>query len=122
MLRIQELPRVCIPRSVDFILRAEAEKTAQPGNRCEFVGTLIVVPDVGAIQTPGQQAETSNRHIGEQSEGVRGLKSLGVRDLHYKMAFLACSVNVGGRSKLGSDADQVENVEDIRNKMSTDEW
>ena len=75
-------------------------------------------------KAPGQQAETSNRHTGEQSEGVRGLKSLGVsvRDLHYKMAFLACSVNVGGRSKLGSDADQVENVEDIRNKMSTDEW
>ena len=91
-----ELPRGCIPRSVDIILRAEAVETAQPGDRCEFVGSLIVVPDVGAIQSPVAQAETSNRHKGKQAEGVRGLKSLGVRDLHYKMAFLACSVSVGG--------------------------
>ena len=102
-----ELPRGCIPRSVDIILRAEAVETAQPGDRCEFVGTLIVVPDVGAINLPGAQAETSNRHKGEQAEGVRGLKSLGVRDLHYRMAFLACSVSTGGRSKLGSDCEQV---------------
>lgn len=26
------------------------------------------------------------------NEGVRGLKALGVRDLKYRMAFLACSV------------------------------
>ena len=96
---------------MDIILRAEAVETAQPGDRCKFVGTLIVVPDVGAIQTPGQQAETSNRHMGEQSKGVRGLKSLGVRDLH-------CSVSVGGQIKLGSDADQVEKVERIRNKRA----
>ena len=29
---------------------------------------------------------------GYESEGVRGLKALGVRDLTYKMAFLACTV------------------------------
>jgi len=117
-----ELPRGCIPRSVDIILRAEAVETAQPGDRCEFVGTLIVVPDVGAINLPGAQAETSNRHKGEQAEGVRGLKSLGVRDLHYRMAFLACSVSTGGRSKLGSDCEQVESADDMRAKMSSEEW
>merc|ERR1719300_934848 len=109
-------------RSVDIILRAEAVETAQPGDRCEFVGTLIVVPDVGAINLPGAQAETSNRHKGEQAEGVRGLKSLGVRDLHYRMAFLACSVSTGGRSKLGSDCEQVESADDMRAKMSSEEW
>jgi len=28
----------------------------------------------------------------EDSEGLQGLKALGVRELHYKLAFLACSV------------------------------
>merc|ERR1719191_1263021 len=117
-----ELPRGCIPRSVDIVLRAEAVETAQPGDRCEFVGTLIVVPDVGAINLPGAQAETGHRHKGEQSEGVRGLKSLGVRDLHYRMAFLACSVSTGGRSKLGSDGDELETAEEMKSKMTADEW
>merc|ERR1719220_2361296 len=117
-----ELPRGCIPCSVDIVLRAEAVDTAQPGDRCEFVGSLIVVPDVGVINLPGAQAETSNRHRGEQAEGVRGLKSLGVRDLHYRMAFLACSVSTGGRSKLGSDGDELETAEEMKSKMTADEW
>ena len=29
---------------------------------------------------------------GFESDGVRGLKALGVRDLTYRMAFLACTV------------------------------
>ena len=87
-----ELPRGCIPRSVEIILRAEAVETAQPGDRCDFIGTLIVVPDVGALNLPGARSESNARHKGDESEGVRGLKSLGVRDLHYRLAFLACSV------------------------------
>jgi len=26
---------------------------AQPGDRCDFIGTLIVVPDVAQLQTAG---------------------------------------------------------------------
>ena len=48
-----ELPRGCIPRSLEVILRAEAVESAQPGDRSDFVGTLIVVPDVAAINVPG---------------------------------------------------------------------
>ena len=43
----------------------------------------------------GQRAESSGRQRsgeGYESEGVRGLKALGVRDLTYRLAFLACSV------------------------------
>ena len=91
-----ELPRGCIPRSLEIILRAEAVESAQPGDRCDFVGTLIVVPDVASINLPGAPSITSGaRHKGAESEGVRGLKSLGVRDLHHRMSFLACSVQVG---------------------------
>jgi len=30
-------------------------ETAQAGDRADFVGTLIVVPDVGSMSMPGQQ-------------------------------------------------------------------
>lgn len=44
------------------------------------------------------RAETGARvkgASGYDTEGVRGLKALGVRDLTYKMAFLACTVSSG---------------------------
>lgn len=43
----------------------------------------------------GVRAETSTRTGGVQgyeNEGLRGLKALGVRELSYKLAFLACHV------------------------------
>lgn len=43
----------------------------------------------------GVRAETSTRTAGAQgyeNEGLRGLKALGVRELSYKLAFLACHV------------------------------
>ena len=51
-----ELPRGSIPRSLEIVLRAEAVETAQPGDRCDFIGTLIVVPDVGSLNLPGKFA------------------------------------------------------------------
>lgn len=49
-----ELPRGSIPRSVEVILRAEAVEAAQAGDRCDFTGTLIVVPDVSAMALSGE--------------------------------------------------------------------
>lgn len=44
----------------------------------------------------GVRSETSSRMAGGQqgfeAEGVRGLKALGVRELSYRLAFLACHV------------------------------
>ncbi|XP_055933914.1 DNA replication licensing factor MCM6-like [Argiope bruennichi] len=90
-----ELPRGSIPRSVEVILRAEAVEMAQPGDRVDFIGTLIVVPDVSQLSIPGIRTESSARHKGREgfeTEGVRGLKALGVRELSYKTAFLATTV------------------------------
>lgn len=41
------------------------------------------------------KAESGSRlqSRGDQVEGLKGLKALGVRDLTYKLAFLACTVN-----------------------------
>ncbi|KAJ8665405.1 hypothetical protein QAD02_007067 [Eretmocerus hayati] len=120
----EELPRGCIPRSLEIILRAEAVETVQAGDRYDFTGTLIVVPDVGALAVPGAKADTGSRHKkGEQDEGVRGLKALGVRDLNYRMAFLACSVT-NTNSRFGGIDSGLEEIspEMMKNHMPADEW
>lgn len=118
-----ELPRGCIPRSVEVVVRAEAVERAQAGDRCDFTGTLIVVPDVSALNLPGARAESSARHKGDDSEGVSGLKALGVRDLTYRMAFLACSITptnpkFGGKEIRGEEM----TAESIKRQMNEMEW
>jgi hypothetical protein len=51
------------------------------------------------LYSPGASAETGTRMRGGQgeSEGVQGLKALGVRDLNYRLAFLACTVTACNR-------------------------
>ncbi|KAF7995045.1 hypothetical protein HCN44_004517 [Aphidius gifuensis] len=127
-IRIQEtqseLPRGCIPRSLEIILRAEIVETVQAGDRYDFTGTLIVVPDIGALSMPGAKAEINSRHkAGDQGEGVRGLKALGVRDLNYRLAYLACSVTATSLRFGGTDMG-IEDVsqEMMKRQMSEAEW
>jgi DNA replicative helicase MCM subunit Mcm2 (Cdc46/Mcm family) len=47
---------------MEVIVRAEAVESAQAGDRCDFIGTLIVVPDVGSLNLPGAKAESSARN------------------------------------------------------------
>ena len=81
---------------MEIVLRGEAVERAQAGDKCDFTGTLIVVPDVSQLSAPGAQAEVQKRgrggRDGYNQEGLEGLKSLGVRDLTYRLAFLAHSV------------------------------
>uniref|UniRef100_A0A4W4HGB7 DNA replication licensing factor MCM6 n=1 Tax=Electrophorus electricus TaxID=8005 RepID=A0A4W4HGB7_ELEEL len=121
-----ELPRGSIPRSMEIILRAEAVETAQAGDKCDFIGCLIVVPDVSQLATPGVRAETSSRTAGVQgyeNEGVRGLKALGVRELSYKLAFLACHVAPTNPQFGGKEIrEEEQTAESIKNQMSVKEW
>jgi len=39
--------------SVEVVLRAEAVEMAQAGDKCDFTGTLIVVPDVSTLSSQG---------------------------------------------------------------------
>lgn len=59
---------------------------SQAGDRYDFTGTLIVVPEVGSLALPGAKAEMTTRKAGNEgpTDGVKGLKALGVRELHYK--------------------------------------
>ncbi|KAK1693772.1 hypothetical protein QYE76_010469 [Lolium multiflorum] len=95
----KEIPAGSLPRSLDVILRHEIVEKARAGDTVIFTGTVVAVPDVMALTSPGDRAEC--RREGPQrkngsgvQEGVKGLKSLGVRDLSYRLAFVANSVQV----------------------------
>lgn len=46
------------------------------------------------MSTPSARAESaSGQKKVDANEGVKGLKCLGIRDLNYKLAFLACSLS-----------------------------
>ena len=92
-----------MPRSLDVILRSELVERAKAGDKCVFTGTFIVVPDVSQLGLPGgdnvrlqreaQRGQANSAAGSVGGVGVAGLKSLGVRDLQYKTAFLACMVH-----------------------------
>ena len=94
-----EIPTGSMPRSLDVILRGELVERAKAGDKCVFTGTFIVVPDVSQLNIPGGNKAELMREANKAGAGgpgavggggVTGLKSLGVRDLQYKTAFLAC--------------------------------
>ncbi|KAF8246201.1 MCM-domain-containing protein [Wilcoxina mikolae CBS 423.85] len=89
-----EIPTGSMPRTLDVILRGEIVERAKAGEKCIFTGTLIVVPDVSVLGLPGLKAQAvrDSKNDPRGAEGVTGLKALGVRDLTYRLAFLACMV------------------------------
>ena len=93
-----EIPTGSMPRTMDVILRGEIVDRAKAGEKCIFTGALIVVPDVSQLGLPGVRPEATRdsrnapRGGDAGGSGITGLKALGVRDLTYRMAFLACMV------------------------------
>jgi DNA replication licensing factor MCM6 len=90
-----EIPTGSMPRTIDIILRGEMVDRAKAGEKCIFTGALIVVPDVSQLGLPGLKSVAVRDDRGAEAggSGVSGLKSLGVRDLTYRLAFLACMVS-----------------------------
>ena len=94
-----EIPTGSMPRTMDVILRGEMVDRAKAGEKCVFTGTLIVVPDVSQFRVPGVRPQAMRDPQGPRGgdvggSGVSGLKALGVRDLTYRMAFLANMVTM----------------------------
>lgn len=92
-----EIPTGSMPRTMDVILRGEMVDRAKAGERCVFTGTLIVVPDVSQLGLPGVRPEAVRDNGAFRGNevgggGVTGLKALGVRELTYRLAFLACMI------------------------------
>ena len=89
-----------MPRSIDVILRGEIVDMTKPGDKAVFTGKLVVVPDIVQLLKPGEKYTSSNmdttkmkRDNNRNMDGVTGLRKIGVKDLSYKMVFIASSVN-----------------------------
>ncbi|ERT00829.1 minichromosome maintenance protein 6 [Sporothrix schenckii 1099-18] len=112
-----EIPTGSMPRTMDVILRGEMVDRAKAGEKCIFNGMLMVVPDVSQLGLPGVRptAIRDDRNAARAGNdaggsGISGLKALGVRDLTYRMAFLACMVlpdttSLGGSSSIPNGPD-----------------
>ncbi|KAK1276112.1 Protein PROLIFERA [Acorus gramineus] len=113
----KEIPAGSIPRSLDVILRHEIVEQARAGDTVIFTGTVVVVPDVMALASPGERAETRRESHQRQNntggqEGVRGLRALGVRDLSYRIAFIANSVQVSDGRRDGDVRNRRKDIDD----------
>ncbi|XP_008783215.2 DNA replication licensing factor MCM6 [Phoenix dactylifera] len=107
----KEIPAGSLPRSLDVILRHEIVEKARAGDTVIFTGTLVAVPDVMALTSPGERAECrreapQHRNASGGHEGVRGLRALGVRDLSYRLAFIANSVQLADGRRDGDIRDR----------------
>ena len=101
-LKVQEnpndIPTGSMPRTIDVILRNELVEKAKPGDKCNFIGTLIVVPDITSLYKPGEKVqkqikrEVARKEDQKITSGVSGLKNLGIKDLSYKLIFIANNV------------------------------
>ena len=54
-----KVPPGSLPRTTEVILRHDIVECARAGDKMTFTGNVIVVPDVGAISTPGERVEAS---------------------------------------------------------------
>ena len=90
-----EVPAGSLPRSMEVILRNEAVEQARAGDKVILTGSLLVTPDGAPANMAGDRTELGNTAArASQSEGVGGLRSMGVRELYYRMVFIAHSVVV----------------------------
>ncbi|OMJ21101.1 DNA replication licensing factor mcm6 [Smittium culicis] len=112
-----EIPPGAVPRTLDVILRNEMVERVKPGDTAVFSGCLVAVPDVGQMGIV-KSVEIRNNH--ENGEGVSGIKSLGARELTYKLSFLGIHANISN-GETGSANQQIEDGEQELSKEEKEE-
>lgn len=114
-LRLQEnageIPPGSMPRTLDVIVRNDNVESAKAGDKVVLSGSLIVLPDAASLARAGDRLQASSGAPTLRSEGVTGAKQFGVRELVYKLAFLACHI-APADAKPGSSAFRGEGEED----------
>ncbi|KAG0678580.1 MCM DNA helicase complex subunit mcm6 [Pichia californica] len=120
-----EIPNGSMPRTLDIILRGELVDKAKPGDKCKFTGTEIVIPDVSQYQLPGiRPATIRTRGDGSGSDTLGGgisMRTLGARDLTYKIAFLGCHVSSMSGKELDEGTDEGSLLENFLSNLTPSE-
>ena len=92
---------------------------AQPGDTCVFTGTLCVAPELSSMVKPGERTQSFYKNTDQKGnslgfEGVTGLKETGVRDLNYKLVFIANNIKVQNQQfKHEVEEEDDETLEDV---------
>lgn len=53
-----QVPAGSLPRTMDVILRNDIVEAVRAGDKVEFTGSLIVVPDISVATAPGERITT----------------------------------------------------------------
>jgi DNA replication licensing factor MCM6 len=132
-LRVQEgnadIPPGCMPRTLDVILRNEMVERCKAGDKCVFVGTTVVIPDGSALARTGEvprAVRAMGAGGGGPSDaatggggGVSGLQSLGVRELTYRVCFVAnCVMPMDATARLDSRNGNLRSWEVVRQALA----
>ncbi|KAJ8756324.1 hypothetical protein K2173_025136 [Erythroxylum novogranatense] len=122
----REIPAGSLPRSLDVILRHDIVEQARAGDTVIFTGTVVVIPDIMALASPGERAEcrreaSQRKGSSVGHEGVRGLRALGVRDLSYRLAFIANSVQVCDGRRDTDIRNRKKDIDEDDSQQFTDE-
>jgi len=108
-----DIPPGSMPRSIDVVLRNETCERCKPGDNASFTGTLIVVPDVAQYYSKAPKMVRNTMPSGP-SDGVTGIKAIGVRELNYRLVFLANNVashhKQFGYSDIRGDEEDAEDI------------
>lgn len=122
-----EVPPGSLPRMMDVIVRNEVVEVAKAGDKMCFTGCLVVVPDVSVMSAPGERVQlkqgggSNNQNA---AEGFTGLKSLGVRELTYRLMFICCAVQPADqrRGMVNIRPDEDITSEECLQEFSEGEW
>lgn len=88
-----EIPAGSMPRCIDVICRNEVVEIAKAGDKIVISGAVTVLPDTTGLARAGESAVSSKSSMANQfNDGVQGLKKLGVKEMTYKLIFVASSV------------------------------
>ncbi|CAK9138737.1 unnamed protein product [Ilex paraguariensis] len=122
----KEIPAGSLPRSLDVILRHDIVEQARAGDTVIFTGTVVVIPDILALASPGERAEcrreaSQRKNATAGQVGVKGLRALGVRDLSYRLAFIANSVQICDGRRDSDIRNRRRDADDDENQQFTRE-